>query len=161
MASSSTGAVRRVAPSRVAGDPGRSPSKRAPLRVVPRRRPDGAPRRIVTYLPAILVVVALLVVVVGQAILANGQVRMAGLDQQLQVAQARHSAQEESVSSLETPARIVGDATKNGTMTRPSHVTQLPYVPLNVPIATPNVTPAPGSATTTTTTTTTTPAVSQ
>ena len=142
MAPSSTGAVRRVA-----GDPGRSPSKRPPLRVVPhrRRRPDGARSRIVTYLPAIMVVVALLVVVVGQAILANGQVRMTGLDQQLQVAQARHSAQEESVSKLETPARIVGDATAKGKMTRPSHVTQLPYVPLNIPIATPNVTPAPSA----------------
>jgi hypothetical protein len=42
-------------------------------------------------------------------------------------------------------------------MTVPSHVTQLPYVPLNIPLATPNVTPAPGSAVTTTTT----PAVAQ
>ena len=151
MAPSSTGAARRVASARVAGDPGRNPSKRPPLRVVPRRRPDGSRSRIVTYLPAIMVVVALLVVVVGQAILANGQVRMAGLDQQLQVAQASHSAQEESVSKLETPSRIVGDATTNGQMTHPSHVTQLPYVPLNIPLATPNVTPAPGSSATATT----------
>jgi hypothetical protein len=104
-----------------------------------------------------MVVLALLVVVVGQAVLAEGQVRMAGLDQQLQAAQARHSAQVERVSKLETPTRIVRDATANGKMTRPSHVTQLPYVPLNTPLATPNVTPAPGSAVTTTTT----PAVSQ
>ena len=69
---------------------------------------------------------------------------MAGLDQQLQAAQARHSAQEESVSQLETPSRIVGDATANGSLTRPSHVTQLPYVSLNTPLATPNVTPAAG-----------------
>ncbi len=151
MAPSSTGAVRRIASSRVAGDPGRNPSKRPPLRVVPRRRADRARSRFVTYLPAIMVVVALLCVVVGQAILANGQVRMAGLGQQLQAAQARHSAQEESVSRLETPSRIVGDATANGKLTRPSHVTQLPYVSLDTPIATPNVTPAAGSAVTTTT----------
>jgi hypothetical protein len=151
MAPSSTGAIRRVASSRVAADPGRNPSKRPPLRVVPRRRPGGARSRVVTYLPAIMVVVALLFVVVGQAVLANGQVRMAGLEQQLQAAQARHSAQEEGVSRLETPARIVGDATASGTMTRPDHVTQLPYVPLSTPIATPNVTPAPGSAVTATT----------
>ena len=157
MAPSSTGAVRRVASSRVAGDPGRDPSKRPPLHVVPRRRPDGARSRFVTYLPAIMVVLALLVVVVGQAVLANGQVRMTGLEQQLQAAQARHSEQVESVSKLETPARIVGDATSGGKMTRPSHVTQLPYVPLTTPIATPTVTPAPGS----TATTTTAPAVAQ
>ena len=82
---------RRVASSRVAADPGRNPSKRPPLRVVPRRRPGGARSRVVTYLPAIMVVVALLFVVVGQAMLANGQVRMAGLEQQLQAAQARHT----------------------------------------------------------------------
>jgi hypothetical protein len=104
-----------------------------------------------------MVVLALLVVVAGQAILADGQVRMTGLDQQLQAAQARHSAQEERVAKLETPSRIVSDATANGKMTRPSHVTQLPYVPLNIPLATPNVTPVAGSAVTTTTT----PAVSK
>jgi hypothetical protein len=156
MPPSSTGAVRRVASSRVAGDPGRNPSKRPPLQVVPRRRPDGARSRFVTYLPAIMVVLALLVVVVGQAVLANGQVRMAGLEQQLAAAQARHSQQEQSVSKLETPSRIVKDATANGGMTRPSRETQLPYVPLNTPIATPNVTPATGA-----TTTTTAPAVTQ
>jgi hypothetical protein len=104
-----------------------------------------------------MVVLALLVVVAGQAMLADGQVRMTGLEQQLQAAQARHSAQEERVSNLETPSRIVSDATAKGKMTRPSHVTQLPYVPLNIPLATPNVTPAPSSPVTTTTA----PAVSQ
>jgi hypothetical protein len=157
MAPSSTGAVRRVASSRTAADPGRTASKRPPLRVVPRRRPDGARSRFVTYLPAIMVVLALLVVVVGQAVLANGQVRMTGLAQQLQATQARHSEQVESVAKLEIPSRIVGDATANGKMTRPSHVLQLPYVPLTTPIAPPNVTPASGS----TVTTTTAPAVAQ
>ena len=157
MAPSTNTAARRVASSRVAGDPARHPSRRPPLHVVPSRRRAGVRSRIVRYLPAIMVVVALLVVVAGQAILADGQVRMTGLDQQLQAAQARHSAQEERVSNLETPSRIVRDATANGKMTRPSHVTQLPYVALNIPLATPNVTPAPGSAVNTTTT----PAVSQ
>ena len=152
MAPPTTGAARRVASSRAGSDPARHASRRPPLHVVPSRRRDGVRRRIVRYLPAIMVVLALLVVVAGQAILADGQVRMAGLDQQLQAVQARHSAQVEKVSNLETPSRIVRDATANGKMTRPSHVTQLPYVPLNIPLATPNVTPAPGSAATTTTT---------
>jgi cell division protein FtsL len=157
MAPSTNTAARRVASSRVAGDPARHPSRRPPLRVVPSRRRAGVRSRVVRYLPAIMVVLALLVVVVGQAILADGQVRMTGLEQQLQAAEAQHSAQEQKVSNLETPSRIVSDATANGKMTRPSHVTQLPYVPLNIPLATPTVTPAPGSAVTTTTT----PAVSQ
>jgi hypothetical protein len=157
MAPPSTSAARRVASSRVGSDPGRNPSKRPPLQVVPSRRPDRVRSRVVKYLPAIMVVVALLVVVAGQAMLANGQVRMAGLDQQLQAAKASHSEQVERVSKLETPSRIVTDATASGNMIRPSHVTQLPYVPLNTPLATPNVTAAPGSSATTTTT----PAVSQ
>jgi Tfp pilus assembly protein PilX len=157
MAPSTNTAARRVASPGVAADPARHPSRRPPLHVVPSRRRAGVRSRIVRYLPAIMVVLALLVVVAGQAILADGQVRMTGLDQQLQAAQARHSAQEERVSNLETPSRIVRDATANGKMTRPSHVTQLPYVALNIPLATPNVTPAPGSAVNTTTT----PAVSQ
>jgi hypothetical protein len=157
MAPPSTSAARRVASSRVGNDPARSnPSKRPPLQVVPSRRPDRVRSRVVKYLPAIMVVVALLVVVAGQAMLANGQVRMAGLDQQLQAAKASHSEQVERVSKLETPSRIVKDATASGNMIRPSHVTQLPYVPLNTPLATPNVTAAPGSSATTTT-----PAVSQ
>ena len=157
MAPSTTSAARRVASSRVGSDPARHSARRPPLQVVPSRRRDGVRSRIVRYLPAIMVVLALLVVVAGQAILADGQVRMTGLDQQLQAAQARHSAQEERVSNLETPSRIVRDATAKGKMTRPSHVTQLPYVPLDTPLATPNVTPAAGSAVTTTTT----PPVSQ
>lgn len=152
MAPSTTTAARRVATSRVGNEPARQPSRRPPLHVVPSRRRDGVRSRIVRYLPAIMVVLALLVVVVGQAILADGQVRMAGLEQKLQAVQAKHSAQEERVSKLETPSRIVSDATANGKMTRPSHVTQLPYVPLNTPLATPNVTAAAGSAVTTTTT---------
>jgi hypothetical protein len=121
-----------------------------------------------------MVVVALLVVVAGQALLANGQVRMTGLVQQLQVAQADHSQQEESVSTLETPSRIVRYATDTEHMIHPSDVTQLPYVPLNVPLATPSVTPAPAAPASTAaasstratnapaaSTTTTTPAVGQ
>jgi hypothetical protein len=87
------------------------------------------------------VVVALLFVVTGQAMLANGQVRLTRLEQQLQTTQAQHEQRVESVARQETPNRIVNDAMHQG-MQRPGQVTQLPYVPLNVPLATPNVTPA-------------------
>jgi hypothetical protein len=106
----------------------------------------------VVYIPAVMVVLALLIVVAGQALLANGQVRIASLDQQLQTAQAQHSQRELSVAKMETPSRIVGDATGQLKMVHPNKVTQLPYVPLTTPLATPMVTPASAASVTTTTT---------
>lgn len=149
MAPPSHGAVRRVASSKHApAAPAKGP-QRAPLRVVPsrrrfsRRRAEGS-RRLVTYLPLIMVVLALLAVVVGQAMLANGQVRMTHMEQRLQVAQQEHRVREFQVSQLETPTRIVGEAISQLHMVHPSHVTQVPNVPLNKPLPTPNVTPASG-----------------
>ena len=98
-----------------------------------------------------MVVAALLVVVVGQAMLANGQVRMAGIDQQLLLEQGVHRQAELAVSQLETPSRIVSSASGQLHMVRPSHVTQLPYVSPTTPLPTPKLTPAPGAPATTTT----------
>jgi hypothetical protein len=89
-----------------------------------------------------MVVVALLAVVVGQAFLANGQVKLAGLQHDLSVEQAAHRQAELAVSKLETPTRIVADATTQLHMVDAS-VTDLPYVSLSVPLPTPKVTPAP------------------
>jgi hypothetical protein len=148
MAPSSAGTIRRVASSRA--EPTRADPARPPLKVVTPRRGIARRSRIVVYLPAVTVVLALLIVVAGQALLANGQVRMAGLDQQLQVAQAHHSQRELSVSRLETPSRIVGDATGSLGLTHPTQVIQIPSVPLNTPLPTPTVTPA-GAGTSSTT----------
>jgi hypothetical protein len=148
MTPSSSTAVRRVASSRAVPDPGHSSSRRPPLRIVPARRRDRARGRLIKYLPVLMVVGALLVVVVGQAFLANGQVRMSGLDQQLQTAQGQHRQNELSVSKLETPSRIVGYASGQLQMVHPSHVTQLPYVSLTTPLPTPVVTPAPATSAT-------------
>jgi hypothetical protein len=98
-----------------------------------------------------MVVLALLVVVGGQAMLANGQVRMAQLDQRLQVAQSEHRQQELDVAGLMTPSRIAGAATAQLHMVHPNHVVQLPYVPLTKPLPTPTVTPNGTAATTTST----------
>ncbi len=89
-----------------------------------------------------LVVGALLAVVVGQAVLANGQVRLSGLEHQLALEQAAHRQSELSVAQLETPSRIVAAAANQLHMAR-SDVTELPYVPLTVPLPPPKVTPAP------------------
>jgi hypothetical protein len=98
-----------------------------------------------------MVVMALLVVVAGQAVLANGQVRMTGLEQRLESARELHREQELQVAKLETPSRIVGVATAHQHLVHPSHVTQLPSVSLQTPLPTPNVTPAPVAPVITTT----------
>ena len=87
--------------------------------------------------------VALFAVVVGQAFLANGQVRLAGLQHQLSLEQSAHRQAELADAKLETPTRIVAYATtKLGMIATPS-VIETPYVSLSVPLPTPKVTPAP------------------
>jgi hypothetical protein len=105
-------------------------------------------------LPVVVVIGALLVVVVGQALLASGQVRLAGIQQKLNVAQGVHRQIELQVSQLETPSRIVGAALGAG-MVHPTKVNQLPYVSLSTPLPTPAVTPVPAATTPTTAATTT------
>jgi hypothetical protein len=134
-------APRRVASPRPDRGVGRTTPSRPPLRVVPTRRAGRGRGRIVRALPAAMVVVALLVVVVGQAMLADGQVRLSGREQQLQTVQAEHRQEELDVLRLETPSRIVATATGRLHMVASSHVTQLPYVSLSTPLPTPVVTP--------------------
>ncbi len=112
-----------------------------------------ANRRLITTLSISLVVAALLAVVVAQAFLANGQVKLSRLQNQLTLEQSAHRQAELAVAGLETPSRIVAAASSQG-MVRPASVTELPYVSLSVPLPTPKVTPAPAAAPATTATTT-------
>ncbi len=89
-----------------------------------------------------MVVAALLAVVVGQALLANGQVKLSALQHELTLEQGSHSLAEAAVARLETPTRIVAAATQGGLVAE-SNVIELPYVSLSVPLPTPKVTPAP------------------
>ena len=57
-----------------------------------------------------MVVAALLAVVVGQAMLANGQVRLSTLQHELALEQSAHRQSELAVAELETPSRIVAAA---------------------------------------------------
>ena len=93
-----------------------------------------------------MVVAALLAVVVGQALLANGQVRLSTLQHRLTMEQSAHRQAELAVSQLETPSRIVAAASGQLHMVRPAGVVELPYVSLSVPLPTPKVTPAPAPA---------------
>jgi hypothetical protein len=89
-----------------------------------------------------LVVGALMAVVIGQAMLANGQVRMAAIEHELTLEQSVHRQIELTDSALETPARIVAAATGGLHMVH-SPVIELPYVPLTTPLPAPNVTAPP------------------
>ena len=92
-----------------------------------------------------MVVAALLAVVVGQALLANGQVNLSNLQQELTLEQSAHSQAELAVAQLETPSRIVAAATRQGLVAQDqaANLIELPYVSLSVPLPTPKVTPAP------------------
>ena len=158
-----------TAPAGRGRDASPAPSKRGEgtrlrrtLRLVPSRarrgRATAAHRvrnrgRILNVISVSLVVAALLSVVVAQALLANGQVRLSTLQHELALEQSSHRQAELSVSELETPARIVGAATSQLQMVRPAAVIELPYVSLNTPLATPSVTPAAAASTTTATST--------
>jgi hypothetical protein len=109
---------------------------------------------VLTIVSVSMVVTSLLAVVVAQALLANGQVRLSSLQHELSLEQSAHRQAELAVSSLETPPRIVSAATSQG-MVHPANVVELPYVSLSVPLATPKVTPAPAAPPTPTTTATT------
>jgi Tfp pilus assembly protein PilX len=144
-------AATATAPSRRHGASHASRPRRPSLRIVRSRSGKPTQRgRMVEIVALVLVVGALLAVVIGQAVLANDQVQMSALQHELSLEQSTHRQAELQVANLETPQRIVGDATKAG-LVHPPQVIELPYVPLNAPIATPNVTAAPAPTTTTTT----------
>ena len=114
------GAAASAAPRR-AGRGTEAPStRRAPLRVVPTRsrrgirggRTAAGRGRLLTVVSVCMVVAALLAVVVGQALLANGQVKLSALQHELTLEQSAHSLAELAVAQLETPARIVAAATR-------------------------------------------------
>lgn len=130
---------------------GSTPSRRwTPLRIVPSRtgqrgrigRLLSNRRRVLNIVSVSMVVASLLAVVVAQALLANGQVRLTTLQHDLSLEQSAHRQAELAVSELETPSRIVSSATGQG-MVHPANVIELPYVSLSVPVATPKVTAAP------------------
>jgi hypothetical protein len=143
------GALHGATPRR-AGRGAEAPATRRPLKVVPTRtrrgtrggRTAASRGRLLTIISVSMVVFALLAVVVGQAFLANGQVRLAGLQHELSLEQSTHRQAELADAKLETPPRIVSYATTQNHMIAATPI-ELPYVSLSVPLPTPKVTPAP------------------
>ena len=130
-------------------DPGRSGApdvtrpRRPPLRVVEpvrrvRRRPlrRVAGSRVLVAVAAALVVGSLMSVVVADTVVDQGQVRLSGIDAQITAAQAEHGRLELSIAEQVAPTRVVAVATQLG-MAPAGTISELPQVPLQVPLPVP------------------------
>ena len=134
------------ATARRAATPQPRPSSRRPaLRVVqPERRRGiraGGSRRAPVWLAVGLVVGSLLVVVVGDTMVAQGQVRLAKIQLAIAAQQATQKSMQTEVAQLAAPDRIVAQAIAHG-LTAPAQVVNLPEVPLTVPLPVPDTSPA-------------------
>ena len=83
---------------------------------------------------------SLLVVVVGDAMVAQGQVRLAGIQTKIAALQTTQKAMQTEVAQLAAPDRVVAQGIALG-LTAPAQVIDLPQVPLNVPLPAPKTTP--------------------
>ena len=142
MSAATNAAARRPAPAAAS-------EREAPLRVVD-RGVARARRRVAPLVAAGFVVGSLLLVVIGHAELAQGQVRLAAVEAALTAAQAAHRQDALAVGALENPSRIVSQAEDHLHMVEPGQVLQVPHVSLSVPLPAPAVGsagPAPASPT--------------
>jgi hypothetical protein len=121
-------------------------NRRPPLRVfqpTPRRRSAARSfRRSTLWVAAILVVGSLLSVVVADALLTQGQVRLTSLQAQVATATATQKSLQADVAQKAAPPVVVSQAESQG-LVAPAQVIYLPAVPLDVPLPVPHLTPAP------------------
>jgi len=127
--------------------PAEAPPRRPPLRVVgdEPQRGHARRRRAALLLSAALVVGSLLSVVVGHAVLAEGQVRLTAAEAAVATAQATEHQETLTLATLESPSRIVAEAKVQLHMVPAGQIVQLPHVPLATPLPTPTVAPAPAT----------------
>lgn len=125
--------------------------KRPPLRIfepAPRRKSGfRLVRHPTMWLSGILVVGSLLAVVAGDDVVTQGQIRLSSTQGQVASAVAAQKAHQVAVAQLAAPPRVVALAKSQG-MVATGQVTDLPQVPLNVPLPVPQTAPLPTAATT-------------
>ncbi len=133
-------------PSRAAPRPDPSRDRRPPLRVLePARRTRSATRSVrrwTVWVSAALVVGSLLTVVVGDALVSEGQVRLATTQSQLAAAVATQKSYQVEVAEKAAPPVVVAQAKRQGLLATP-YVVDLPQVPLDVPLPVPQTAPLP------------------
>jgi hypothetical protein len=150
MAPPVAGTARR-APTRSAPSTLPSGSPRPPLRVfepAPRRRSTRAVRGTTMWVAGLLVVGSLLAVVVGDALITEGQIRLSKTQRQVAATIATQKSLQVAVAEKAAPPVVVKQAKSEG-LVAPSQVVYLPRVRLDVPLPVPHTTPAPPPAATT------------
>jgi len=135
---------------RAGARPAPSAPRRAPLRLfepAPRRK-HGARiiRRPTMVASGVLIVGSLLAVVVGDAMVTVGQVRLSATQRQVAAAVAVQKALQVDVAQKAAPPVVVTAAKGQGLVV-PNQVVYLPQVPLNVPLPVPKTIPASSSTT--------------
>jgi len=145
MAPPSTSTARRA----MATPQRRQPARRAPLRVFepePRRSPRSKrSRSFHVWLSVAVVVASLLVVVIGDAMVAQGQVRMANTQMAIAAAQTNQKTMQVEVAGLSAAPRVVAEALADGSVA-PASVQDLPYTSLSVPLPAPQTAPSATTA---------------
>jgi hypothetical protein len=97
-----------------------------------------------------VVAASLLLVVIGDSMVAQGQVRMADTQTAIAAAQASQKSMQVEVAELSAAPRVVAEGLASGLVAPPS-VQDLPYTPLDVPLPAPHTTPSGSAATSPTT----------
>jgi hypothetical protein len=87
---------------------------------------------------------SLLAVVVGDTMVAQGQVRLADLQSHISSELATQKAAQTEVAQLAAPDRVVAQGILLG-LTAPAQVVDLPQVPLDVPLPVPDTRPLPAA----------------
>jgi hypothetical protein len=119
-------------------------SRRAPLKLFEpgSRRRTGTRRfhRSSMWLSCFLVVGSLSAVVVGDTLMAEGQVTLSTTQQEVAVAEATQKSAQVTVAEMAAPPVVVSQAKAQG-LVIPTQVIELPQVPLNVPLPNPRTSP--------------------
>ncbi len=94
------------------------------------------------WLSGLLILGSLLAVVVGDAFITQGQVRLASTQRALAGAEAEQKALQTAVAQKAAPPVVVSQAKSQG-LVAAAQVVYLPQVPLDVPLPPPRIVPAP------------------
>jgi hypothetical protein len=94
------------------------------------------------WISGLLIVGSLLAVVVGDALITQGQVRLSSTQRALAAAEADQKSLQIAVAMKAAPPVVVSQAKSQG-LVAASQVVYLPQVPLNVPLPAPRIVPAP------------------
>jgi hypothetical protein len=96
------------------------------------------------WISGMLIVGTLLAVVIGDAMIAEGQVRLSAAQHEVAGAIATQKALQVAVAQKAAPPVVVKQAKSQG-MVAPTQVVYLPRVRLDVPLPAPQTTPPPAS----------------